>query len=73
MPDLVPAHEVKMMNTGKTINFHNRPEHTGGISMGFADGHIEKITRFEYTVETVQEKTPPKEGIKINPSGSEIR
>ena len=41
--------------------------------MGFADGHVEKITRFEYTVETVQDKTPPKEGLKINPSGSDIR
>ncbi|MFI4912372.1 MAG: type II secretion system protein [Sedimentisphaeraceae bacterium JB056] len=73
MPDLVPAHEVRLNKSKPKITFHNRYEMSGGISLGFADGHIEKITRFDYTADTVKDYTPPKEGLKINPNGRDIR
>jgi prepilin-type N-terminal cleavage/methylation domain-containing protein/prepilin-type processing-associated H-X9-DG protein len=72
MPDIMPAHEIQLKNNGKTIPFHNVPECTGGVSIGFADGHCESIAKFEYTNEVVNEKTPPRGGLKVNPTGSEL-
>jgi prepilin-type N-terminal cleavage/methylation domain-containing protein len=73
MPDIMPAHDIRLKNSGVIIPFQMVPECSGGVSLGFSDGHVETITRFDYTIETVSNKTPPREGIKINPVGSEIR
>jgi hypothetical protein len=71
MPDIMPAHEVNYKANGGVIPFHNIRECSGGVSLGFTDGHCEQVARFDYTLETVNNRTPPKPGLKINPSGAE--
>ncbi len=73
MPDIMPAHEIRIKMGGKIIEFHQVPECSGGVNLGFSDGHVENISRFDYSVETTKNKIPPKPGIMINPIGSEIR
>lgn len=73
MPDIMPAHEIKLKNNGVTIPFHTVPECSGGVNLGFVDGHLEKISRFEYTKDTVDKRTPPREGLYISPTGREWR
>ncbi len=67
MPDLMPAHDIKFKSSGETIPFHSVPECSGGISLGFSDGHCESVARYDYTNETVNNKIPPREGLRVNP------
>ncbi len=72
MPDIMPAHDLKLKNNGVIIPFHQIPECSGGVNAGFSDGHVERIPSFDYTVDTVNRRVSPKDGIKLNPIGSEL-
>jgi type II secretory pathway pseudopilin PulG len=73
MPDLVPAHDIEYMPDGEILPFYQIPECSGGITLGFYDGSCKRIERFDYTAETLQERTPPHEGLRIDPIGDDIQ